>query len=55
MNGCIQLKELFLALANGWKRWEPDDRMKKDPIRTRWVAPGEDRKKEKEKSEVKNA
>jgi hypothetical protein len=46
------LKELFLALVNGWERWEPDDRTKKDLIRTRWIAPGEDRRKEKEKSEV---
>ncbi len=48
-------KELFLALVNGWERREPDDRTKKDPIRTRWIAPGEDWRKEKEKSEVKKA
>ncbi len=41
-----------MALVNGWERWEPDDRTKKDLIRTRWIAPGEDRRKEKEKSEV---
>jgi hypothetical protein len=48
-------RELFLALVNGWERWEPNDRTKKDPIRTRWIVPGEDRRKEKEKSEVKKA
>ena len=37
-------KELFSALVNGWDRWEPEDRTKKDPIKTRWIAPGEDRR-----------
>ncbi len=44
-----------MALINGWERGEPDDRTKKDPIGTRLIAPGEDRRKEKEKSEVKKA
>ncbi len=48
-------KELFLALDNGWERWKPDKRTKKDLIRTRWIAPCEDKRKEKEKSEVKKA
>jgi hypothetical protein len=49
------LRDLFLALINGWERCKPNDRTKKDPIRARWIAPSEDRRKEKEESEVKKA
>jgi hypothetical protein len=49
------LRELFLSPVNGWERWESNDRTMKDPIRTRWIAPGEDRRKEKETCEVKKA
>ncbi len=29
-------KELFSALVNGWEKWEPREKRRKDPIRTYW-------------------
>jgi hypothetical protein len=29
-------KEQFSALVNGWEIWEPNDKTRKDPIRTKW-------------------
>ena len=29
-------KEQFSALVNGWEIWEPNNKTKKDPIRTKW-------------------
>jgi hypothetical protein len=29
-------KEQFSALVNGWQTWEPNDKTRKDPIRTKW-------------------
>ncbi len=29
-------KEQFSALVNGWEMWEPNDKTRKDPIRTKW-------------------
>ena len=30
-------KEEFTALVNGWEKWEPMDKSKKDPLRTVWI------------------
>jgi hypothetical protein len=29
-------KEKFSALVNRWEIWEPNDKARKDPIRTKW-------------------
>ncbi len=29
-------KEQFSALVNGWEMWEPNNKTRKDPIRTKW-------------------
>ena len=29
-------KEEFTAMANGWEKWEPREKSKKDPLRTVW-------------------
>jgi hypothetical protein len=42
----------FSALVNGWKRWEPDDKTKKDPLRTRWRNPDEKYSGKKGKSDI---
>ncbi len=37
--------EQFLALVNGWEMWEPNDKTRKDPIRTKWRREEQDKKK----------
>jgi hypothetical protein len=41
----------FSALVNGWERWEPDDKTKKDPLRMQWRNPDEKNIREKGKSD----
>jgi hypothetical protein len=41
----------FSALVNGWERWEPDDKTKKDPFRTWWKNPDEKNSRKKGKSD----
>jgi hypothetical protein len=55
MDGCLQLDGAISSTSQWIGEAGTNDRAKKDPIRTRWIAPGEDRRKEKEKSEVKKA
>jgi hypothetical protein len=42
----------FSALVNGWERWEPDDKTKKDPLRTRWRNPDDKNSRKKGKSDI---
>ncbi len=39
-------KEQFSALVNGWEIWEPNNKTKKDPIRTKWRREEQDNNKE---------
>jgi len=41
-------KEEFTALVNGWEKWEPRDKRKKDAIRTVWIN-NDDKKAHKER------
>jgi hypothetical protein len=34
-------RKQFSALVNGWERWEPDDKAKKNLLRMRWRNPDE--------------
>ncbi len=38
-------KEQFSALINGWEKWEPKDKSKKDAIRTYWTRDEDEEKK----------
>jgi hypothetical protein len=44
----------FSALVNGWERWEPDDKAKKDPLRMRWRNPDEKNSRKKGKKSDNN-
>jgi hypothetical protein len=38
-------KEQFSALINGWEIWEPNNKTRKNPIRTKWRREEQDNKK----------
>jgi hypothetical protein len=38
-------KEQYLALVNEWEMWEPNDKTRKDLIRTKWRREEQDKKK----------
>ena len=38
-------KEQFSALVNRWEMWEPNNKTRKDPIRTKWRREEQDKKK----------
>jgi hypothetical protein len=38
-------KEQFSELVKGWEMWEPNDKTRKDPIRTKWRREEQDKKK----------
>ncbi len=38
-------KGQFSALVNGWEMWEPNNKTRKDPIRTKWRGEEQDKKK----------
>jgi hypothetical protein len=51
LEGFYNTQKQFSALVNGWERWEPDDKTKKDPLRTWWRNPDEKNSKNKDKSD----
>jgi hypothetical protein len=45
-------RKKFSARINGWERWEPDDKTKKDLLRLGWKNPDDNNSRKKGKSDI---